>query len=92
MYFQDNCNLILPRGTRYLKMESPILNYLMIILILFETNVDSGTQVKTGTPQMITRQKKEMSNIKYSARNFATTHGENPPGGGILHLTGSLFL
>ena len=33
-----------------------------------------------------------MSKLKYSSVNVAATCDENPPVGGILHLTGSLFL
>ena len=32
-----------------------------------------------------------MRNIKYSSGDVVATHDENPPGGGILRLMGSLF-
>ena len=51
-------NLLLPGGTRDLIMESLRLNWLMILLILFATNLDGGTQMEAITPKMITRQKR----------------------------------
>ena len=33
-----------------------------------------------------------MSKVKYSAGNIAATRDEKPPGGGVLHMVGSLFL
>ena len=35
--------------------------------------------------------KEEMRKLKLSARNIAVTHDDNPPGGLVLHLMGSLF-
>ena len=33
-----------------------------------------------------------MSKLKYSTSHVTATHDENPPGGKILHMMGSLFL
>ena len=33
-----------------------------------------------------------MSKLKYPAVNVVATYDENPPGGGSLHIMGSLFL
>ena len=55
---QPDLNLLLIGGTRDLKMYSPRINELMILLIIFATNVDGGTHVEAGTYNMITRQRR----------------------------------